>query len=171
MSQAESRADAAFEPLVEINMEIGVFGSNWSHCDHIASYLARMVSHNRTDSLLYSNLFSSAANELLETVFRMHGAAGTFICSVLRHGPVDRIELTVPCEASQAGFYESAVDMVHREDAPERYREALFSTGQIDPNIGLLELAVDYDADLSVEPAGDGLIRLTADLALEDKNQ
>ena len=41
------------------------FASEWLHCDRISSYLARMVSHNRTDSLLYANLLSSALNELL----------------------------------------------------------------------------------------------------------
>lgn len=163
----ESRV-SGFQPLVEIDMKIGVFGSQWTHCDRISTYMARMVSHNRTDSLLYSNLFSSVLNELLETVFRIHGGEGDFVCSVRRNGTVDRIELTVPCDAGQAGFYQQAMEIVRSNEAADRYRDALFSSGPLNPDIGLLELAVDYDARMSVEQVGDDMIRLTADLALED---
>jgi hypothetical protein len=159
---------ADFQPLVEIDMKIGVFGSQWTHCDRISTYVARMVSHNRTDSLLYSNLFSSVLNELLETVFRIHGGEGDFACSVRRNGPVDRIEITLPCDISQAGFYRDAMDAIHGSEAADRYRLALFSTGPLNPDIGLLELAVDYDAQMSVEQVGEGVIRLTADVALEE---
>lgn len=149
-------------------MEIAVFASNWSYCDRISSYVARMVSHNRTDSLLYANLFSSALNELLETVFREHKADGTFACSVLRSDGVDRIELTVPCDPEQVGFYEAAIRDVWLPNAGDRYREALFHDGPLDPRVGLFELAVDYAARLTVEPTEGNTIRLIADLALED---
>lgn len=162
---------SGFQPLVEIDMKMGVFASQWTHCDRISTYLARMVSHNRADSLLYSNLFSSALNELLETVFRNHGSEGDFVCSVHRNGLVDRIELTLPCDADQAEFYRQAVEIVRGPQAADRYREALFSTGSLDPDIGLLELAVDYDAQMSVELVGDNMIRITADLALEESER
>ena len=45
-----------------------------------------MVSHNRSDSLLYANLLSSALNELLETAFIHHGPDGDFSCRVSRAG-------------------------------------------------------------------------------------
>lgn len=157
-----------FQPLVEIDMKIGVFGAQWTHCDRISTYVARMVSHNRTDSLLYSNLFSSVLNELLETVFRIHDGDGDFVCSVRRNGAVDRIEITLPCDARQVGFYRDAIEVVHGSEAADRYRLALFSTGPLNPEIGLLELAVDYDAQMSVEQVEEGVIRLTADVALEE---
>ena len=167
-TQSDTHAAVGFEPLIEINMEIDVFGSDWWHCDHISSYLARMVSHNRTDSLLYSNLFSSAVNELLETVYRAHSGPGAFTCSVSRHGAVDRIELTLPCGAQDKSFYEGAIDAVHGPDAGDRYRNVLLSPGPIDPSIGLLELAVDYDAKLKIETLEGNAVRLTAELALEE---
>jgi len=164
--------DGGFQPLVAIDMDIGTFGQSWTHCDRLSTYLARMVSHNRTDSLLYSNLFSSAINELLETVYRTHAEenpSGLFHCSILRNGPVDRIELTIPCDSDQAEFYRSALVMTNSDDAAEQYRDALFASGPLDPRIGLLELAVDYAARLSVQAEGDGAIRLAADLALEEE--
>lgn len=157
-----------FEPLVEIDMSMATFGASWSHCDRVSSYLARMVSHNRSDSLLYANLFSSALNELLETAFRIHEGDGAFVCRVARNGPVDRIELTLPCSSEQAGFYRDVIAEAGKPDAASRYREALFATDTLDPGIGLYELAVDYAASMTVEAAGGQTIRLIADLALED---
>ncbi len=162
---------AAYLPMVEIDMDIEVFSSNWAHCDRISTYVARMVSHNRADSLLYSNLFSSALNELLETVFRSHSGEGSFVCAVRRCGEVDRIELCVPCGADQIGFYRDAMTIVKSADAADRYRQALFSSETLDPAIGLLELVVDYSAQLSIEPMDDDRIRLIADLALEETEQ
>jgi hypothetical protein len=158
----------AFEPLLQIGMDIDVFTSNWSYCDRLSSYAARMVSHNRTDSLLYANLFSSALNELLETVFRAHGSGGNFRCSISRLANKDRIELTIPCKGQDAQFYINAMERLSRSDVAEQYRSALFADGTLDPDIGLFELAVDYDASISVEKTDENTIRLVADLALED---
>lgn len=163
-----SNGDAEFKTLLEIAMGAEVFASNWSHCDRIATYVAKLVSHNRTDSLLYSNLFSSALNELLETAFRAHRGDGDIACSISRAGPVDRIELTIPCDEALRSFYAGAIEDVRRADVGERYVEALLSEGSLDPRIGLLELAVDYRAELSLKPEKSGAVRLVADLALEE---
>lgn len=56
--------ETAFEPLLQFDMEMEDFLSDWHHCDHVSSYLARMISHNRTDPVRHSNFFSSALNEL-----------------------------------------------------------------------------------------------------------
>ena len=75
--------------LLEVSMGIDDFSSEWVHCDKISSYVARMVSHDRADSLLYANLLSSALNELLETVFANHGPEGDFSCRIRRQGAAD----------------------------------------------------------------------------------
>ena len=163
-----SEGDAEFRTLLEIAMGAEVFSSDWSHCDRLATYVARMVSHNRTDSLLYANLFSSALNELLETAFRAHRDVGEIVCSVSRAGPVDRIELTIPSDKSVQVFYDEAVEIVRSEDVADRYFDALLAEGALDPHIGLLELAVDYKARLSLKSGSPETVRLVADLALED---
>lgn len=159
---------AEFKPLLEIALGVETFSSNWAHCDRIATYVARLVSHNRTDSLLYSNLFSSALNELLETAFRAHRGSGELGCSVSRAGAIDRIELTIPCDEATRRFYTSAIDDALQDDVAERYVEALLADGELDPRIGLLELVVDYKAQLSLKPGKGDAVRLIADLALED---
>lgn len=160
-----------FELLLAIRMDIGTFASDWAYCDRVSTYVARMVSHNRSDSLLYSNLLSSALNELLETVHRTHGSVGEFACSILRSGPRERIELTIPKSEAEADFYGDAIGTIASGDLAERYRASLFRDGPIDPTIGLMELAVDYDARLTVEALGDGAVRLAAELTLEEPAQ
>ncbi|MDO8288634.1 MAG: ubiquinone biosynthesis methyltransferase UbiE [Parvibaculum sp.] len=157
-----------FAPLLEIALGTDTFAANWDHCDRIATYVARMVSHNRTDSLLYANLFSSALNELLETAFRAHNGGGEISCTVSRSGPVDRIELTIPCNDKITSFYANAINDLSAADVADRYVAALLAEGELDPRIGLLELAVDYKAKLALTPMGQDKLRLVADLTLED---
>lgn len=151
-----------------VNMDVGAFAADWAYCDRLSSYVAKMVSHNRTDSLLYSNLLSSALNELLETAHRAHGASGNFVCSILRSGNKDRVELVIPNDLGGLDFYRTAVSRLSQENLGETYRTVLFQEGPIDPTIGLMELAVDYNARLNIEPMDDGAVRLTAELTLED---
>lgn len=154
------------DQLLEVSMEIEDFSSEWLHCDRLSSYVARMVSHNRADSLLYANLLSSALNELLETVFSNHGPEGEFSCRVKRYGPKDVIELTLPCDDDTLRFYTDAEGLLRRGDVAEIYQSALFSPGAQDPRLGLLEVAVDYQAKISISPAGDRLT-LSAEMMIE----
>lgn len=154
------------KPLLEISMGMDAFASEWLHCDRISSYVARMVSHNRADSLLYANLLSSALNELLETVFSNHGPGGEFSCRVCRDGGTDVIELTLPCDEKTGKFYADAADRLAKGNVSETYQAALFSYGLPDPHLGLLEIATDYRAKISITPAGSRLT-LSAEMALE----
>ena len=163
-------AAPSFAPLLEIALGTETFAANWDHCDRIATYVARMVSHNRTDSLLYSNLFSSALNELLETAFRAHHKDGDISCTVSRAGPVDRIELTIPCDEKLRSFYQNAINDLSAADVADRYVAALLAEGDLDPRIGLLELAVDYKAKLALAPLSGNKLLLVADLSLEEVN-
>jgi len=157
--------------MLEMDLEIRDFCSNWEHCDLMSGYLARMVSHNRLDSILFSNLYSSALNELLETVFRNHGAAGQFQCAVQREGRLDRIELVFPADDDTYKVYREAVGKARGEDAEELYLEALFAERDPDASLGLLELAVDYGARFSIDRCEDGRMRLVAELVLEDDTE
>jgi hypothetical protein len=155
-----------FQPLLSIDMNMDVFKDNWAYCDRLSSYVARMISHNRTDSLLFANLFSSAFNELLETAFRTHTGSGRFACIVERANEVDRVRLSMPADEDVKAFYVSTLSRLTQQDAAEQYRNALFSEGPIDPSIGLFELAIDYDAQLSLD-LDEGVLHITADLSLD----
>lgn len=154
------------DQLLEVSMAIEDFSSEWLHCDRISSYVARMVSHNRSDSLLYANLLSSALNELLETAFTNHGPDGNFSCRVRRAGARDVIELSLPCDDRTLRFYEKAASRLERPDVEEAYRTALLAEGEQDPHLGLLEVAVDYQAKISIAPAA-GRVTLSAEMVLE----
>ena len=154
-------------PLVEISMGIEAFASEWLHCDRISSYLARMVSHNREDSLLYANLLSSALNELLETAFAHHGPEGDFSCRVSRAGNADVIELDLPCDDETLSFFTEAASRLKQPNLAEIYHSALFSGGKADPHLGLLEVAVDYKAQISIQQEKGNRLKLAAELALE----
>lgn len=161
-------AEAAFEPMIQIDMEIKAFLSAWFHCDHIATYLARVISHNRTDSVLHSNLFSSALNELLEVTFRTRHPAGGFVCRVSRHGKTDRVELIFPCTPDERQFYKDALLRVGAPEARERYRNSLSEDLAPSPEVVLFELAIDYNATLRLgKEANAGAITLVVDLPIE----
>ncbi|WP_146048473.1 ubiquinone biosynthesis methyltransferase UbiE [Roseibium marinum] len=154
-----------------MDLDIGDFCSNWAHCDLLSAYLARMVSHNRLDSLLFSNLYSSALNELLETVFRVHGKSGKLECSVRRRDGLDRIELVFPADEETFRVYREAIEKLSGGNAEKLYLEALFTEDEPDASLGLLELGVDYGARLSIDRTADGRMCLVAELALEDEKE
>jgi hypothetical protein len=157
---------ATFESMIEVDMEINAFLSAWLHCDYLSTYLARMISHNRSDSVLYSNLFSSALNELLEVAFRTRHPAGDLACRVYRQGETDRVELTFPCTPEERQFYEHALQIVGVE-ARDRYLNSV--SGDLAPsrNVVLSELVIDYNATLRIEESDGDTITLIVDLPLE----
>lgn len=160
--------DTAFQPLLEMTFDAAAFSADWSHCDRIATYVARMVGHDRADSLLYTNLFSSAFNELLETAFHFHRAGGELGCAVLRAGSVDRIELSIPCDEPLRAFYADAVESLSSADVAECYVQAMLVADTLDPRIGLMELVVDYQARMSLQSDDGDSLRLIADLVFEE---
>ena len=169
MIRAADSADGKdFTLLLQFDMGMDGFASDWAYCDRLSSYMAKMVSHNRADSILYSNLLSSALNELLETAFRQHHAGGDLLCSISRSGARDRVELTIPSDGDTSDFYQDAIARLSHAGVAEEYRNALFADGPLTNDIGLMELAVDYGAQLSVEQLGDHSLRLVAEFALEE---
>ena len=154
-----------FVKLFELRIGAEMFAADWSHCDRISSYVADLLSHARTDSLRYANLFSSVLNELLETVFHHHAAMGSIRCAVSRAGTLDRIEISLPCDGATRAFYHAAMAEIAKPDVADRYLKTMLSgTG----HSGLMELAVDYSAKLSVTDSAPGELHLTTELVLEE---
>lgn len=164
-------ANSDMPRMLQMDMEIRDFCSNWAHCDLVSAYVARMVSHNRLDSILFANLYSSALNELLETVFRVHGGSGKLECSVRRKGNLDRVEIVFPADDEVYRIYRDAVAKASGDDAESLYLHALFTDTEPDASLGLLELGVDYGARLSTERRDDGRMCLIAELSLEDEQE
>ncbi len=155
-----------FLPLIEISMDAQEFSAHWSQCDFVATYLARMISHNRGDSTIYSNLFSSAVNELLEIAYRLHKRTGMVTCKVSSGDDIDRVEIHIPCALEDGQFLLEAADRLAQPGSERRYLDALISEIGADPAIGLLELTQDYGAAVSVG-ADDGQITMVVDLRID----
>ncbi|MDQ6433871.1 ubiquinone biosynthesis methyltransferase UbiE [Mesorhizobium sp. LHD-90] len=163
----DSMADRDFRTMIQVDMQIASFQSNWTHCDYIATYLARVISHNRPDSVLFSNLFSSVLNELLEITFRTRHRTGALACAVSRHVDTDRIEISFACGAEERRFFETNVSRIRSgEDLRARYLDSL--SGDVGPSreMTLLELAVNYRATLSLRANEDETLTLVVDLPL-----
>ncbi|MCF6098618.1 MULTISPECIES: ubiquinone biosynthesis methyltransferase UbiE [Mesorhizobium] len=159
--------EAVFETMIQIDLDVKTFMSDWILCDQLSTYSARMISHNRPDSVRHSNLFSSALNELLEVAFRTRHYGGEIACRVSRRGETDRIELTFPCIPEERQFFEEAVFQITGSEAMERYLNSV--SGDLAPSreVVLLELVIDYNATLRVEQVGADIITLVVDLPLE----
>ncbi len=160
-------AKANFEPLIELEMEMGTFLSDWHHCDHLSSFMGRMISHNRTDPVRHSNFFSSALNELLEVTFRGGTPEGRIGCTVYRQGPKERVKLTFPCPPSQRQFYREAVSKTRKQDAYDRYLDAISNDLSPSREVILLDLAINFEAEISLEEKASPSITLVVDLPLE----
>ncbi len=160
-------AEATFEPLLQIEMEMGTFLSNWHHCDQLSTFIARIISHNRTDPVRHSNFFSSALNELLEVSFRGGSPDGQIGCAVYRHGRTERVKLTFPCLSRQRQFFSEAVSNTRREDALARYLDSISTGLTPSRDVVLLDLAINFDAQIRLENSAPPSITLVVDLPLE----
>jgi len=160
-------ADAQFEDIIRLDMPVGLFAANWSNCDRIATYVARMASIGRQDPPRYSNLFSSVLNELLEIVFFYRAPAGAVAFAVQRLGAIDRIALSVPSDSSIEAFYAAARDSLESGESAALMNNALIAEGELDRRLGFWELAVEYDADIAIKTADGDAIHLIVDLKLE----
>lgn len=163
-----SADDSSFDALLEFDMDAGAIDEHWIYCDHIANFVARMVSHDRSDPFLYSNLLSASVNELLETAFRTRKEAGKLRFCFLRKDDIDRVELSIPCPREEQDFYRNTVQEIRAPDASEKYLGLLFSNDGVDRRIGLFELAFNFDAKIDVSvPTGEKLVLLTVELAFD----
>ncbi|WP_046117439.1 hypothetical protein [Ensifer aridi] len=163
----QERAEAPFEPLLQFEMEMGTFLSDWQHCDQLSTFMARMISHNRADPVRHSNFFSSALNELLEVSFRGASADGQIGCAVFRQGSTERVRLTFPCPPGQRQFYREAVSKTRRGNAYARYLDAISTDFAPSREAVLLDLAINFDAEIHLDESDPPSITLVVDLPLE----
>ncbi|MCZ4094237.1 ubiquinone biosynthesis methyltransferase UbiE [Sinorhizobium psoraleae] len=168
MNELENEAaDGHFEPLLQVEMAMGTFLSDWHNCDQLSTFMARMISHNRTDPIRHSNFFSFALNELLEVSFRGGSLDGRIGCAVYRHGPIERVKLTFPCPPGQRQFYREAVSKTRRGNAYARYIDAISTELAPSREVVLLDLAINFDARLRLEESDPPQITIVIDLPLE----
>lgn len=154
-------------PLIRVDLCAGDFTADWHQCDRLANYLARTVSSDRSDTFLHANLLSTALNELFEIAFAQHQLGGKIACELLRSGSADRVDLTIPVTPAQRAFYQKQVGYIHSGNVTGLYTKALLGEADADTAVGLLELAADYGASISLdETTGDSHVKLVVELQL-----
>jgi hypothetical protein len=158
-------------PLIELDFDATAFAADWRHCDQVANYVARTVSLDRPDPFLHANLLSTVLNEALEIVFNQHGPEGSFRCAVHRAGRADRIELVIPAGAAERAFYRDGVTAARAHNVAEVYTRSLLADATPPRSIGLLELAVDYAAEIALDESPADGVRLLIDVTLENVAQ
>ncbi|MGY5776588.1 ubiquinone biosynthesis methyltransferase UbiE [Rhizobium sp. LEGMi135b] len=163
----EVKVDAAFEPLLELEMEMATLVADWSHCDQCAAYVARMVSHDRHDPIRHANLLSAALNELFEMSFHTRESDGALTCRFYRNGSIERIELTFPCSAEQRNSYEAIAERIGNGQALAGYLDVITDDAARAEHAILLGLAVNYDANIELSGRDRGVMTFVVDLALE----
>lgn len=161
--------DDGFRPLLEFDLDTTVLDDQWVYCDFMSSFVANMVSHNRTDPFMFSNLLSATLNELFETVYRTKKEAGQFHFRMLKMESVDRITMVVPCSRDEQQFYLNTVEEIRAPDASDKYLELLFADDGLDRRVGLFELAISYNAQMSAVAVEDKAVSLTVDLVIEQE--
>ncbi|WP_245425896.1 ubiquinone biosynthesis methyltransferase UbiE [Rhizobium sp. J15] len=164
---SDMSAEAAFKPLLRFEMDMATFLSDWQHCDQLSTFVARMISHNRTDPIRHSNFFSFALNELLEVSFRGASPQGSIDCAVYRRDATERVRLSFTCPAEQREFYREAVSRTRQKDALARYLSAISMDQAPNREVILLDLAINFDARLRLEEPAPASITLVVDLPLE----
>lgn len=153
---------------MRVDLSVGDFTADWLQCDRVANYLARTVSSDRPDTFLHANLLSTALNELFEIAFIQHRAGGKITCELSRNGPADRVELTIPVAPEHRAYYRQQVGHVRSGNVSELYSRVLLGESAPDTAIGLLELAADYDAHISLdESLDDAHVKLIVEMQLE----
>ncbi len=154
-------------PLIRVDLCASDFAANWQQCDRVANYLARTVSTDRPDTFLHANLLSTALNELFEIAFVQHSRGGKITCELLRNGAGDRVELTIPVDEAQRAFYRKQVEYIGSANVAELYASALLGEAAPGTSIGLLELAADYGAAISLdETLNDSHLKLVVEMRL-----
>ena len=167
METMETKADVAFELLLEIQLQMEDFATSWSHCDLCSTYVASMVSHDRHDPIRHANLLSAALNELFEMSFHAQYGTGTLNCRFCRSASSERVDLTFACSSEQRDIYEAIVGNLGNGENLPNYLHALTDDAARVEDAILLGLVVNYEADIELWEREPGTLTFVVDLALE----
>ena len=159
----------AAEPqrLIQLNLETADFSANWSHCDQISTYLARVAGSDSPDAFLHTNLLSTVLNELLEIAFENNQPQGALNCSLERRGHADRVVLQIPVNAGHAAFYRDSIAKAQQVAVNDLYLEALLGENSLPPGFGFMQLAVDFGAKFELEDLPGDILQIVSEFELE----
>ncbi|WP_374992011.1 hypothetical protein [Rhizobium sp. Pop5] len=159
--------DHAFAPMVSMEMNVGMFKSQWQFCDRITEYLSDILGQSHSDPARYSNFLSVATNELIELAFRSTGEPGRICFDLYRSATFNRLRITFPCEEGSDREHPPA-SLSERRPVPDAARTG-YPVMQSDGAVLLRELAAIFRAAIRIEKDGTQGIEIIADFpASED---
>lgn len=133
-------------PVVTATLSVRGFVDDWSHCQHVADFLARFAASDRYDPEQLTTRLATYLHELLELVLRCHngdGAAeGDVVVAVVRIADRLQLDVAVPVDATSGERLRRSVRRAGADDPAAVYRAAFAATvaGDDDAGAGLLEL-------------------------------
>ncbi|RUM23513.1 hypothetical protein EFQ99_22390 [Rhizobium vallis] len=158
--EASNFDDHAFAPMVSMEMNIGMFKSQWQFCDRITEYLSDILGQGHSDPARYSNFLSVATNELIELAFRSTGEPGRISFDLYRSATFNRLRIAFPCE--EASDRERAhAGSAERQPIPEAGSGYL--AVKSDGKVLLRDLAAIFRAAIRIEKHGTQGIQIIAD--------
>lgn len=154
--EASNFDDHVFAPMVSMEMNIGMFKSQWQFCDRITEYLSDILGQGHSDPARYSNFLSVATNELIELAFRSTDEPGRISFDLYRSATFNRLRIAFP--------YEEASDRerVHA-GSPERQAGSEYPVVKSDGTVLLRDLAAIFRAAIRIEKDGTHGIQIIAD--------
>lgn len=154
--------------LCRLSVSAESFSRDWAHCDQLSNYLSRIVSFDKADSFIFSNLLSTVLNEILETIFLNHSDNYSIIVSLYQSGDDTVIISDIPVDSESALFYSTVASDIENGDPSEMYRNEMGKNGEISRAVGFYELAADYGAMIICnEHPEDHMLRLCVTVKLE----
>ena len=157
--EASNFDDHAFAPMVSMEMNVGMFKSQWQFCDRITEYLSDILGQGHSDPARYSNFLSVATNELVELAFRSTGEPGRISFDLYRSATFNRLRIAFPCEEGS--------DREHaRARSSERQPILGAASGypvESDGTVPLANVAAIFRAAIRIEKDGTRGIQIIAD--------
>lgn len=141
-----------YRDMAALELDAGLFTSEFRLCDTIAEYFASLLSQSFNDPARYANFSSLVINEMIETAFRSAGSTGKIEFSLLRDDTHIRV-----C----VGFTQSQ-DVPLGQETPERSGQYV---GQ-KPADNLPAFARAVGVSFSAEAHADHRMTLLADFPL-----
>lgn len=137
--------------LCSLRFSTGAFAMDWHHCDQISNYVSRVVASKKADSFVFSNLFSTVINEILEAVFRSNSGSDNITIDIYQAENDSLIISSIPVNDVSLAFYEKVILNLEKGNAKDLYRDLIKSDKGFVPETGFYELAADYDATITME--------------------
>ncbi len=164
-------------PVVTATLSTRGFVDGWSHCQHVADYLARFAASDRFDPEQLTTRLSTYLNEVLELVFRAatgRSEPGDLVIAIHRLPDRLQVEFRCPVDADSEGAarLRRSVRRATEPDAAALYRRSFADllaagAGEGDPgepaedgdgDAGLLELVALHGITLALREASDAVV-------------